>query len=88
MVTIPEIISQLGYPWIKTLNWKIGTDVQRLYKADFGVLPEKALRPKTNPCATGSHCIAIYPPDWQVRIEEVCHRYYGEAGLTPTRSAS
>jgi len=57
MVTIPEIISQLGYPWIKALNWKIGTDVQRLYKAVFGVLPEKALRPKTNPRASGSHCI-------------------------------
>lgn len=66
-ITIPQVARNMGVLLDKKTSWKIGSSIAAKYHAAFGKQPIKGLRPKTN--GLGSHCFALYPPNWQSVIE-------------------
>lgn len=67
-ITVPEVFRALGFEPVPEATWAVGAAVREAWRAETGALPPKALRPKTG--GGGSHCFAVYPPDWQPRIAE------------------
>lgn len=61
MITIIDVIKEMGIEPTPELTWTAGPLIRNLYEKKEGRVPEKALRAKTN--GGGSHCFAIYP-DW------------------------
>ena len=59
MITVIDVMRELDVEITPDLAWAVGSQVRSLYEQQYGELPQKALRPKTN--AGGTHCFAIYP---------------------------
>lgn len=74
--TVVELIVQLGYEPEDQIDWVAGAELRRCYEEVFGQPPPKALRPKTR--SRGSHCFAIYPPEFRVEATEIVTRLIGE----------
>jgi hypothetical protein len=62
MITVPQVCKAIGVEPRKNITWSVGDIMQARYAAEFGHQPMKDNRPKTN--GGGSHCFALYPPDW------------------------
>lgn len=76
-ITIIQVARAIGIELTPSLSWSIGARVREMYAIEFGELPEKALRQKTS--GTGSHCFAVYPPEYRARIEQAIHAVNAEA---------
>lgn len=72
MITVLDVIRDLGLEPEKGLSWTVGNVVREKYKQKTGRLPKKELRPKTN--GGGSHCFAVYPDSWYQTIREEVER--------------
>ena len=68
-VTVLDVARSMGVDLDKSTAWSVGAAVRRLYEAEVGELPPKDLRTKT--AGSGSHCFAVYPPEWRDRIAEI-----------------
>lgn len=55
--------------------WKAGSLVESGWKWAVGTPPVKDLRRKKS--GTGSHCFALYPPQWRERIERAIRTFGG-----------
>lgn len=69
MITVMQVFSALGITPSPAVSWSVGTRMANAHAAEFGEQPPKDNRPKTS--GSGSHCFALYPVDWQPRIEKV-----------------
>ena len=70
MITVPEVMRDLGLQWRNEDAWTIGAAVRERYRElHGGKYPEKKLRPKTSGC--GSHCFAVYPLSFRKEIERI-----------------
>lgn len=67
--TIPQVFADLGFEPNKHETWAAGDRVRMRYVDATGSLPPKDLRQKTN--GPGSHCFAIYPPEWRATAEAI-----------------
>ncbi len=54
----------------KATRWAIGAAVRNRYLEEFGELPAKELRSKTNGNG-GSHCFAVYPLSFQSQADAI-----------------
>ena len=63
--TVIDICRALGYEPVPPLIWQIGAAVRDDYAGIVGALPMKGLRQKTS--GLGSHCFALYPPEYRPR---------------------
>lgn len=68
-LTIPDVFRLLGYEPVPADTWAAGAAMREAYRGVTGEYPVKALRPKTS--GPGSHCFALYPPDWLPKMKEV-----------------
>ena len=68
-ITVPKVFIALGFEPIPADTWIAGAMVREAYRKTVGNYPVKALRSKTN--GPGSHCFAIYPPEFRVMIERI-----------------
>ena len=68
-ITIPQVAKSMGVIMDNKTSWSVGSAMASMYEKEFGELPPKDLRPKTN--GPGSHCFALYPANWQSKIEDV-----------------
>lgn len=73
-ITVVEVMRQMRVDLDKRHTWAIGAMLQRAYAAETGRQPPKDNRRKTNSGTGGSHCFAIYPPEWRHRIEEAVRK--------------
>jgi hypothetical protein len=73
MITTIDVFRRLGLNPTKDEAWAVGAAVRDRYQEIFGALPPKGLRPKTRSDA-GSHCFALYPPEFEPLIEQVIGR--------------
>jgi len=71
-VTVSDRIRALGVPAGRKFSWEAGSAVRNLWASETGSLPPKSLRKKTQ--GGGTHCFAIYPPEWSSAIDEVILR--------------
>lgn len=71
--TMIDIIRALGFEPTKDLDWSIGKEAQQVYQRQYGVPPVKDLRSKTG-YSQGSHCFAIYPPEFRATAEAIVSR--------------
>lgn len=69
-ITTIQVFRSLGieHPEPKQ-SWSVGLIVANMWIKEFGEQPPKENRPKTN--GPGVHCFALYPANWQSRIEKV-----------------
>lgn len=67
--SIVELAREMGVELGKEQAWSIGGCVSAQFEADYGHLPMKELRPKTN--GPGSHCFAVYPAPYHDRIRSM-----------------
>lgn len=79
MITVIDVLREMGIEPSKDLSWKLGIKVCLRYKEVYGQLPPKDLRPKT--CGVGVHCFALYPESFRAIIvgiinDQFDHRYY------------
>jgi hypothetical protein len=65
-VTISDVFRDLGREAVPGHTWSVGAVVRDMWLIEFGRLPEKELRPKTND--GGTHMMAVYPPSWREKI--------------------
>jgi hypothetical protein len=77
VITVVDVIKAMGLEPTPALTWSVGNTVRDAYERATGSLPVKALREKTS--GVGSHCFAIYPAEWRVKIEEVVKLHRVEA---------
>ncbi len=61
--TVIDVFRELGLEPDKTDTWAAGGRLRAAYERETGSLPIKDNRRKT--CGKGSHCFAIYPPEWR-----------------------
>ena len=73
MTTVSERIEALNFDATTRQRWSIGNAVRDRYVKMYGQLPVKALRRKTS--GIGSHCFAIYPPEFQPEIDAIIEQY-------------
>jgi hypothetical protein len=66
-ITVPQVFKALGVEPTPAQAWSVGARMAAQYQEAFGIQPPKDNRPKTN--GPGSHCFALYPPNWRGRIE-------------------
>jgi glycogen debranching enzyme len=66
-ITVPQVFKVLGIEPTPAQAWSVGSRMAAQYQEAFGIQPPKDNRPKTN--GHGSHCFALYPPNWRKRIE-------------------
>jgi hypothetical protein len=76
-ITVIEVMREMGVEPAPDVSTAIGNRVRDEYEALYGVLPPKALRPKTN--GGGSHCFAVYPVEMKPTIERVVREHGAEA---------
>lgn len=66
-LTIHDVAKGIGVTLTDRQAWIIGADVAAMWEYDVGAPPLKDLRTKKK--GEGSHCFALYPPQWRERIE-------------------
>tara|TARA_Y100001963_G_scaffold85904_1_gene118844 strand:- start:16 stop:279 length:264 start_codon:yes stop_codon:yes gene_type:complete len=71
-VTVTDRIKELGVQAGRKFSWEIGAEVRNLWSDETGSLPPKSLRKKSR--GGGTHCFAIYPPEWISVIDRVILR--------------
>jgi hypothetical protein len=76
-ITVPDVVRGMKIELTPRLNWSVGNRMQNTYRRRFGKQPPKVLAEKTS--GGGSHCFAIYPPEWRKEIEAVVREYRSEA---------
>ncbi len=69
MITVIEVMREMGVEMSNDLAWSVGTRVRVMWEERHGDLPAKELRAKT--AGGGSHCFAVYPEDWRDKIVSV-----------------
>lgn len=77
MITVVDVMRDLGLEVTPSLSWSIGAAVRALYEERYGALPDKALRAKTN--GAGSHCFAVYPEHMRADIVAIVRRHKVES---------
>lgn len=65
-ITTIQVFASLGIAATNEQTWTVGNRMQRLWVKEHGAQPPKDNRQKTN--GPGSHCFALYPPEWRPRI--------------------
>jgi hypothetical protein len=78
MITVIDVIRDMGVEPTPDLTWSVGGIVRGLYRQRCGELPQKDLRPKTDRSG-GTHCFAVYPEEMRSDIEAVVKRHTFEA---------
>jgi DNA polymerase III epsilon subunit family exonuclease len=77
MITVADVIRDMGIELTPHLGWGVGGYVRDLWTAKHhGELPAKELRNKSR--GGGTHLIAVYPEDWRKQIEEAIRSYSGK----------
>ena len=67
--SVVDRVRALGLEVHKSLTWPAGDAVRDEWGRRHGRLPEKALRRKAS--GTGSHCFAIYPPEFRDEMDRI-----------------
>lgn len=80
-ITVIDVFRELGLEPVPSATWAVGAAVRDEFYSRFGMLPQKALRPKTD--GPGSHCFAVYPEEWRPIIEEKARSIAVEAAKQP-----
>lgn len=75
-LTVLDVARSMGVELDRNAAWSVGATVRRLYETEVGELPPKDLRTKTS--GAGSHCFAVYPPEWRDRIAEIIRNHRTE----------
>jgi hypothetical protein len=76
-ITIPDVVRGMKIEPTRRLDWSVGNRMQFIFRRRFGYQPPKVNREKTG--GGGSHCFAIYPPEWRKEIEAVVREYRSDA---------
>ena len=74
-ITVPQVFRVMGIVPSNEEAWSVGARIATMYAEIYGEQPPKDNRPKTS--GGGTHCFALYPPDWELRIREVIHDVVG-----------
>ncbi len=69
--TTIEAIRAAGLEPESHFDWAVGQQCSRLFEDAYGRLPSKGSR-KTG--EGGSHCFAVYPPEFRQEVDEVIER--------------
>ncbi|MCU0918614.1 MAG: hypothetical protein MUC88_29265 [Planctomycetes bacterium] len=80
-ITVPAVFKSLGIEPRPEWTWAVGDRMQKMYAAERGEQPPKALRRKTS--GVGTHCLAVYPYDWHQKIADVIRVVAREAEAQP-----
>jgi hypothetical protein len=75
-ITVVSVCRDLNIEPTPELTWRVGAIVRDMYLKQYGCLPDKDLRNKTN--GQGTHCFAIYPESWREKIAEVIRHHQTE----------
>lgn len=65
-ITVPDVLRELRLEPDNRLAWAAGRAARVAWEREYGELPRKELRQKTN--GGGSHCFATYPTSWRPKI--------------------
>lgn len=68
-ITTIQVFKSMGIHPTPKQSWSVGLRVVNMWIKEHGEQPPKENRPKTN--GPGVHCFALYPANWQKRIEQV-----------------
>jgi hypothetical protein len=74
-ITVIDVMCDLGVAITPDLSWSVGSMVRQQWLRETGQLPDKVLRPKTDPESGGTHCFAVYPSEWRGRIAHIIGRH-------------
>ncbi len=86
-VSVIDRIRGLGYEPTNDLAWRCGDAVREAWRERTGgELPRKELRRKT--AGGGSHCFAVYPPDFRDTIDATIHAIAAELDADAARQES
>jgi len=66
-LTIHDVAKANGWELSNRQAWQAGDLLRRAWRTAVGTDPVKDLR--TKKIGIGSHCFALYPPQWRERIE-------------------
>lgn len=82
-ITVPQVAQAMGGGFSNHDMWSVGLQLQAMHQTETGLEPPKGLRPKSNG-AGGTHCFALYPPTWELRIRALLEdrRRVGASQLT------
>jgi len=80
-ITVIDVMRDLGLEPSNGAAWEIGAAVRVAWETENGELPRNELRRKT--AGGGSHCLAVYPPGWRPRIEQIVRRFVTTRALQP-----
>lgn len=73
-ISIHDVARENGWALTDRQAWQIGDQVRRSWEWLVKTPPVKDLRRKKE--GTGSHCFALYPPDWRERIERAIRAFH------------
>ena len=68
-ISLHDVAERLGVQLTNGQAWEVGQTVARRWADCVGRQPRKDLRTKKN--GAGSHCFAVYPPEWATVLEGV-----------------
>jgi hypothetical protein len=77
-ISIVDVIRWMNIDPESQLCWTVGALAREQWRNQYGTLPEKQLRPKTDGSG-GSHCLAVYPISWRARIAKIVSAYASQA---------
>jgi hypothetical protein len=66
-LTVHDVARAMGLALTDRQAWRAGDLIRRAWEYEHKDPPTKNNR--TKKAGTGSHCFALYPPEWQPRIE-------------------
>jgi len=65
-ITVVDVCHELGVAPERRLTLAVGRTIANEYRSRYGMPPRYELRTKTR--SKGTHCFAVYPPEWRERI--------------------